>query len=58
LLKRLSRNYERVWLAFDDANGQLPNPMKDWLDENLRIVVQNDFDDGVHLMLYTADGLR
>ncbi|MEW5719117.1 MAG: hypothetical protein AB1817_10850 [Chloroflexota bacterium] len=55
LLTRLSRQYARVWFAFDDANASLPNPMKDWFEQTLRPAAQRDFDDGVHLILYETD---
>lgn len=52
LLTRLSQQYARVWFAFDDAAAQLPDPTRAWLDQSLRPIVQHDFDDGVHLILY------
>lgn len=55
LLTRLSRQYSRVWFVFDDANAQLPNPMRAWLDQSLRPIAQRDFDDGAHLILFATD---
>lgn len=52
LLARLSRQYARVWFAFDDSTAQLPDPTRDWLDQSLQETVQYDFDDGVHLILF------
>lgn len=52
LLTRLTQQYARVWLAFDDAVAQLPDPTREWLDQSLRRIVQQDFEDGVHLILY------
>ena len=54
LLARLSRQYARVWLAYDDSNASLPDPTRDWLDQSLQQIARHDFDDGVHLALYAA----
>jgi len=55
LLARLQKNYARVWFAYDDVTADLPDPTRDWLDANLRGVSERDFDNGVHLILYTTD---
>ncbi len=52
LLARLSRQYARVWFAFDDSTAPLPDPTRDWLDRSLHEAAQFDFDDGVHLILF------
>jgi hypothetical protein len=54
LLTRLAQRYARIWFAYDDANADLPDPTRAWLDQTLRAIVQYDFDDGVHLTLYTT----
>ncbi len=55
LLTRLSQQYARVWLAYDDSNATLPDPMREWFQQSLRQIDQRDFADGVHLALYAAD---
>lgn len=55
LLTRLQKNYARVWFAYDDITADLPDPTRDWLDANLRGISERDFDNGVHLILYTTD---
>ena len=55
LLARLQKNYLRVWFAYDDITADLSDPTRDWLDANLRGVSERDFDNGVHLILYTTD---
>ncbi len=57
LLQRLSRQYARVWFAYDDSTAALPNPTQDWLEQSLHSVSERDYDDGVHLTLY-ATGAR
>ena len=52
LLTRLSRQYVRVWFAYDDSVADAPDPTHDWLDQSLRQVDQRDFADGTHLVLY------
>ncbi len=52
LLARLSRQYARVWFAFDDSTAPLPDPTRDWLDQSLQETARYDFDDGVHLILF------
>ncbi|MDE3090685.1 MAG: hypothetical protein KGJ80_15020, partial [Chloroflexota bacterium] len=52
LLTRLSQQYARVWFAFDDATAQLPDPTRDWLAASLQEVARQDFEDGVHLILF------
>ena len=47
-----SRQYARVWFAYDDAVADTPDPTHDWLDQSLRQVDQRDFADGTHLVLY------
>ena len=58
LLARLSQHAQersaRIWFAFDDSTAQLPDPTRAWLEQSLRQVAQHDFDDGVHLMFFTA----
>jgi hypothetical protein len=56
LLTRLSRQYARVWFAYDDVTAELPDSTRDWLDQSLRPIAQHDFDDGVHLILYETGG--
>ncbi len=52
LLVRLSQQYARVWLAYDDSSPTLPDPARDWIAQSLRQIDQRDFADGVHLALY------
>jgi hypothetical protein len=54
LLARLSRQYARVWFAYDDSSASLPDPARDWIAQSLRQIDQRDFSDGVHLALYTT----
>ena len=54
LLARLSQQYARVWLAYDDSSPTLPHPVRDWIAQSLRQVDQRDFADGVHLVLYST----
>jgi hypothetical protein len=56
LLTRLSKQYARVWFAYDDSTAALADPTHDWLDQSLREIDQRDFSDGVHLALYAANG--
>ncbi len=55
LLERLSRQYARVWYAYDDSTATLPNPVQDWLERSLHPVSEHDYDDGVHLTLYATE---
>ncbi len=57
LLTRLSQHYARLWFVFDDAAVALPDPTRQWLSESLHSIVEQDFDDGVHLILF-ATGTR
>ncbi|MBI5034484.1 MAG: hypothetical protein HZB51_28510 [Chloroflexi bacterium] len=52
LLERLTRQYTRVWFAFDAANATLADPTREWLDLACQVMAEHDFDDGVHLILY------
>jgi hypothetical protein len=52
LLARLTRQYARVWFAYDDVSAELPDPTRDWFGQSLVPVAQTDFGDGVHLILY------
>jgi hypothetical protein len=56
LLSRVSKQYARVWFAYDDSTLTLSDPTHDWLDQSLREIDQRDFADGVHLALYAASG--
>ncbi len=55
LLGRLAQTHPRVWFAFDDSTGALPDPSGDWLAQSLRETARYDFDEGVHLILYASD---
>ena len=57
LLMRLSKQYARVWFAYDDSAVALPDPTHAWLDQSLKEIDQRDFADGVHLTLYAANGI-
>ncbi len=54
LLERLSRQYDRVWFAFDDAVPDAPDPTRAWLEQNLRPLARTDFGDGAHLILFAS----
>ena len=54
LLTRLAQQYARVWFAYDDSTGALPDPTRDWLNQSLHSSAQRDFSDGVHLTLYAT----
>lgn len=51
LVHRLTQQHPRLWVAYDNAMDK-PNPMRDWLEENLRATQQFDFENGVTLVLY------
>lgn len=55
LLTRLAQRFHSIWFAYDDAVQDAPDLTQEWLDKNLHQVQQWDFDDGVHLRLYTAE---
>ncbi len=52
LLARLTRDYSRLWFAFDDGAADAPDPTREWLLQNLRVLEQYDFDGGAHLILF------
>jgi len=52
LLTRLSHQYARIWLVYDDFTAALPDPTREWLDAMLEPVATYTFSDGVHLVLY------
>lgn len=54
LLDRLARDYRRIWFALDDTTAELDDPTRDWLDQKLEPIVQQDLADGVHLVLYVT----
>jgi hypothetical protein len=51
LVQRLAARYGQVWFAYDDA-VDAPNPMRDWLQANLKLVQVLDLTSGVHLAQY------
>lgn len=53
LVTRLVQTHSRVWFAYDDA-VDAPNPMRDWMQDNLPQVQSFRFDDGVTLVLYAT----
>jgi hypothetical protein len=58
LLTRLSRQYARVWFAYDDAVGDTPDPARAWLAHSLESIQASTFDDGVHLVIYQTHRQR
>lgn len=57
LLSRLTRQYDRIWLAYDDASAASPDPTRDWLDRSTVESATFDFADGAHLVLYVPEAL-
>ncbi|MGE5264267.1 MAG: ArnT family glycosyltransferase [Acidobacteriota bacterium] len=55
LLTRLSHQYSRVWFAFDDSTGDLPDPTREWLERSLSKIASHDFDESVHLVLFAGE---
>lgn len=55
LLTRVSHQYSRVWFAFDDSTGDLPDPTREWLERSLSKIASHDFDEGVRLVLFAGE---
>ena len=55
LLIRLSLRHSRVWLAVDDSMGDLPDSTRRWMETSWCRLGQNDFANGVRLLLHATE---